>query len=62
MEFWQRLSITLIAMLSVSFIAGLLWRSIFEFGLPDYVVGTIGGLTAIPLWDFLKRVKPNETI
>ena len=49
-------------MLVVSFIAGLIWNAMFNFGLPDYISGAVGGLTAIPLWDFLKRVKPNETV
>jgi hypothetical protein len=48
--------ITLIAMLAVSFVAGLLWQSIFGFALPSYAAGIIGGLTALPLWEFLKRV------
>ena len=56
MPFWQKLLITLIAMLAVSFIAGLLWQSIFNIGLPSYAAGVIGGLTALPLWEFLKRV------
>jgi hypothetical protein len=56
MPFWQRLLITLIAMLAVSFVAGLLWQSIFGFALPSYAAGIIGGLTALPLWEFLKRV------
>jgi hypothetical protein len=56
MPFWQRLLITVIAMLAVSFVAGLLWKGLFNFGLPSYVAGIIGGLTALPLWEFLKRV------
>ena len=56
MPFWQRLLITLIAMLAVSFVAGLIWKSMFNFALPSYVAGVIGGLTALPLWEFLKRV------
>jgi uncharacterized membrane protein YccC len=56
MPFWQRLLITLIAMLAVSFVAGLLWQSILGFALPSYAAGIIGGLTALPLWEFLKRV------
>ncbi|MCK5361901.1 MAG: hypothetical protein KAR22_02975 [Gammaproteobacteria bacterium] len=56
MPFWQRLLITLIAMLAVSFIAGLLWQSILGFALPSYAAGIIGGLTALPLWEFLKRI------
>ena len=61
MKFWQRFTITLVAMLVVSFIAGLIWSALFNFGLPDYLSGAVGGLTAIPLWDFLKRVKLYET-
>ncbi len=60
MPFWQRLLITLAAMLVVSFTIGLLSRSLFGFGLPDYASGVVGGLTAIPLWEFLKRIKPNN--
>jgi len=56
MPFWQRLLITLIAMLAVSFVAGLLWQNILGFTLPSYVAGIIGGLTALPLWDVLKRI------
>ena len=56
MPFWQRLVVTVIAMLAVSFIAGLLWQSAFSIGLPSYAAGIIGGLTALPLWEFLKRV------
>jgi hypothetical protein len=56
MPFWQRLVVTLIAMLAVSFVAGLLWQSIFGFALPSYAAGIVGGLTALPLWEFLKRV------
>lgn len=60
MPFWQRSLITLLAMIAVSFLIGLLWRSIFNFGLPGYASGVVGGLTAVPLWEFLKRVKPRK--
>jgi hypothetical protein len=60
MPFWQRLLITLIAMLAVSFVAGLLWKGLFNIGLPSYAAGVIGGLTALPLWEFLKRVGEKE--
>lgn len=56
MPFWQRLLITLLAMLAVSFLVGLLWQGIFNIGLPSYAAGVIGGLTALPLWEFLKRI------
>lgn len=61
MPFWQRLIITVVAMLAVSFVIGFLWRTLFQFGLPDYASGVVGGLTAIPVWEFLKRVKPKNT-
>lgn len=56
MPFWQRLLITFIAMLAVSLVAGLLWEGLFNIRLPSYAAGVIGGLTALPLWEFLKRV------
>ena len=59
MPFWQRSLITLAAMLVVSFVIGFIWRSLFGFSLPDYASGVVGGLTAIPVWEFLKRVKPK---
>ena len=60
MPFWQRLSITFVAMLAASFILGVFWRSIFNVPLPSYLAGVIGGLTALPVWEFLKRIKPKE--
>ena len=61
MPFWQRSLITLAAMLMVSFVIGFLWRSMLGFGLPDYASGVIGGLTAVPLWELMKRVEPKKT-
>jgi hypothetical protein len=60
MPFWQRLLITVAAMLAVSFAIGFVSRSMFGFGLPDYASGVVGGLTALPLWEFLKRVRPKD--
>ena len=57
MPFWQRLMITIVAMLVASFIAGIIWRAIFVVGIPSYLAGIIGGLTALPVWEFLKRIK-----
>jgi len=51
---------TLVAILAASFIVGFMSRSLFGFWLPDYASGVVGGLTAVPLWEFLKRVKPKE--
>jgi hypothetical protein len=60
MPFWQRSLMTLVAILAVSFIVGFMSRSLFGFWLPDYASGVVGGLTAVPLWEILKRVKPKE--
>jgi hypothetical protein len=56
MPFWQRLLITLIAMVAASFVVGLIWRALFGLELPSYLGGVIGGLTAVPVWEFLKRI------
>jgi len=60
MPFWQRLLILLIAILAVSFLVDLLWQYLLGFALPTYVTGVIGGLTAVPVWDLLKRIKPKQ--
>ena len=60
MAFWQRLVLTVIAMIAASFIVGLIWRSIFNIPIPSYLAGFIGGLTALPIWEFLKRIKPKD--
>ena len=57
MPFWQRLLILLVAILLVGFLFDLAWHYIFGFTLPSYVTGVIGGLTAVPLWDMLKRIQ-----
>ena len=60
LPFWQRLVITIIVVLAVSYLAGFIWQSIFAFELPSYASGVIGGLAALPLWDFLKRIRPGQ--
>ena len=60
MPFWQRLVITLVAMIGVSFIIGLIWSALLGFPMPSYLAGTIGGLTALPVWEFLRRVRPKR--
>lgn len=66
MVFWQRALILLAAMIVVSMVVGSIWFSIFNFELPGYVSGVVGGLTAVPVWDLLKKSKPknnkNKTI
>jgi Na+/glutamate symporter len=59
MPLWQRLLVTLIAMAAASLIVGLVWRALFGFELPSYLGGVVGGITAVPTWEFLKRVSPK---
>jgi uncharacterized YccA/Bax inhibitor family protein len=59
MPLWQRLGVTLATMLLTSFVAGLLWRGIFNTDMPSYLSGLVGGITAVPVWEFLKRVGPT---
>ncbi len=59
MPFWQRFLILLAAVMGVSFIAGLIWHSVFGFYLPSYVSGVVGGLSAVLIWDLLKKTKPK---
>ena len=54
MPFWQRLLVTVVAMLVASFMAGLLWLAMFDAGLPSYLAGVVGGLAALPVWESLK--------
>ena len=60
MVLWQRLGLTVIAMLVASFIVGLLWRYLFNMPIPSYLAGIIGGITAIPVWELLKKIKKKE--
>ena len=60
MAFWKRFLILLVAVVAVSLIVGIIWHSLFGFNLPAYASGVIGGLTAVPLWDFLKRIQAKK--
>ena len=60
MSFLQRFLVLLVAVVLISLLINLLWNWIFNFGLPPYVSGVVGGLTAVPVWDVLKRIKPRQ--
>lgn len=60
MPLWQRLIVTLLAMVLASLVIGLIWEALFGFPLPSYVAGLVGGTTAVPVWEFLKRVGPKS--
>ena len=56
---WQRLIITVVVMLAASYLAGLIWHAVFNVVLPSYVAGLVGGLSAIPVWDLLQRIRTH---
>jgi len=60
MPFWQRFLITVVAMLVASFVVSFIWRSLFNILMPGYLSGIVGGLTALPVWEFLKRIKSKD--
>lgn len=60
MAFWKRLLITIVAMLVASLVVGLIWGKVFNPKMPGYLSGVVGGLAALPVWEFLKRFKPKE--
>ncbi|MCF6225606.1 MAG: hypothetical protein L3J22_04795 [Xanthomonadales bacterium] len=60
MPFWQRALILVVAILVVSFLIDMIWQSIFGFVLPGYIIGVFSGLTAVPIWDMLKRLKLSQ--
>ena len=60
MPFWPRLLITTIAMLLASLVAGLVWRGIFDVGIPSYLGGIVGGLAALPVWEVLRRSRSKQ--
>ena len=62
MPLWQRMLVTLIAMVVASLVVGLIWQEIFGFQLPSYLAGVVGGLAAVPVWEFLKRVRPKGDV
>ncbi len=59
MPLWQRVLATLVAMVAASFVAGLIWSQLFGFTIPAYLSGLVGGMTAVPVWEFLRRVGPK---
>jgi hypothetical protein len=59
LPWWQRLLGTIAAALIASYLVGLIWQYILSFPIPSYAAGLVGGLAALPIWDFLKRIRPR---
>ncbi|MEJ2379106.1 MAG: hypothetical protein P8Y53_04215 [Pseudolabrys sp.] len=62
MPLWQRLLATLVAMLVTSLLAGVFWHWAFNTDIPSYLSGIVGGITSVPVWEFLKRVGPSRRV
>ena len=60
MVFWQRLLITVLVMLTASFLISFIWRSTFNMIIPSYIAGVIAGLAALPVWELLKKIKSKK--
>ncbi len=60
MKLWHKLIVTVIAMLVASFAGGRLWFMAFDFVMPSYLAGMIGGLAAIPVWELMRQFKKNN--
>ena len=56
---WQRIVVTLVAIVVVSWGVATLAQSLLGLAVPSYVSGVVGGLAALPVWEFLKRVGPR---
>jgi hypothetical protein len=59
MPYWQRVTITLVAIVVASWIVVAGIESIIGVRLPGYVAGVVGGLAGVPVWEFLRRVAPK---
>lgn len=60
MTLLQRLLITLLAMLLASYGIGQLWLAAFDFTMPSYLAGMVGGLTAVPVWELLRPLRKQK--
>jgi hypothetical protein len=60
LPFWQRLLLTVAVMLAASWLANFIWHYLFSFALPSYAAGVVGGLAALPFWEFLRRIRPSQ--
>lgn len=58
MPLWQRSLIVFATMLLTSLAAGLIWRGIFSVDMPSYLSGIVGGASAVPTWELLRRMRP----
>jgi len=56
MKLWHKLLIILAAMVMASFGAGRLWLAVFDFVIPSYLAGVVGGMASLVVWEALRRI------
>lgn len=54
MGFWQRLAVTILVVLAFSGLLHFAWQALFGFNMPAYLAGLLGGLVALPVWEYLQ--------
>lgn len=59
MSIWARIAVTIVLMVLISFLVGVVWRSVFSAEIPSYISGFVGGIVAIPVWEILQKFKPK---
>ena len=60
MPLWQRICVTLVAIVVASWGVAALVETLLGLTVPSYLSGVVGGLAALPVWEFLKRVGPRR--
>jgi len=54
MVFWQRLLVTVLVILAFSGLVHIAWQALLGFAMPAYLAGLLGGLVALPVWEYLQ--------
>ena len=49
--------LTIAATLGVVYVATVIWGVLFASALPSVVGGLVGGLSALPIWEGLRRLR-----
>jgi uncharacterized membrane protein YhdT len=57
---WQRIVVTFVAIVAASWGVATLVETLLGFAVPSYLSGVVGGLAALPVWEFLKRIGPRR--
>jgi hypothetical protein len=61
MKLWHKLLIILAAMVMASFGAGRLWLAVFDFVIPSYLAGVVGGMASLVVWEALRRIDKRRS-